>query len=341
MEVRIGTSEDLEAVAAIYLAASGSTELSLSDAVSAKRARFFETAGVDLFVAVDKQGKPVGYASIIRQSPDLPLKPSELDEIHVLPEKRGQGIGTALLAQTRKANHCDTWVRCPRSNETAIAWFKKRGYQYRRTEFTEAGMRTALMRPGQMCAALDLLLSTTFTKSSCSSHRLAVPADVPAMEELFVRCVFRNSEIQHGTSVPEDFLQTMTNRIFPSPQAGVTATATIYLSTDGRLAGFHVIHAVASNRRQVELNMFCSNADLGAKDLGNYMLQRVLEQHGGEAAIMVRTWLVNNRARAFYLKNDFVEVERENPENTAKDGRPAKVTLVRPGPFPQGVRSAT
>ena len=152
------------------------------------------------------------------------------------------------------------------------------------------------------------------------------------MHDLFVKAVFQNSNIQHGTRIPDDFLQTVTSRVFPPADAGFSSIATIYLDDQSRLAGFHVVHCPTSKPREVDLNMFCSNADLGAKNLGNYMLQRVIEQHGSEAAIMVRTWLVNKRAMAFYIKDGFEEVGREDPAETAKEGRPAKITLVRPGP---------
>lgn len=151
MEVRKATLSDSASIASVFVAASnGGTTL---DAVIANRHdRFFETAGTDVLVAQNDREEITGYACVLRQAADLPLKPSELVEIHVHPTQQGQGVGKALLAYMRVANQCDTWVRCQRSDERAIAWFMKQGYEYRRTEFSASGMVTTLMRRGVLCA---------------------------------------------------------------------------------------------------------------------------------------------------------------------------------------------
>lgn len=152
------------------------------------------------------------------------------------------------------------------------------------------------------------------------------------MHKLFVRAVFENPAIPHGTAIPNDFEQIVASRVFPNPRSAFSARSTVYTTPDQRLVGFYVVHQSTAQPKQVELNMFCSDAALGVKDLGNHMLQRVIEQHGRESAILVRTWLVNKRAMAFYMKNGFEEAEREDPAETAKEGRPAKITLIKPGP---------
>ena len=175
----------------------------------------------------------------------------------------------------------------------------------------------------------------------CSSDRPAVLADLPNMYELFVRSVFLNPGIRHGTAVPADFLDIMSNRVFPSAAlAGETAAfaaiPTVYFRSEGKdgakeqdLAGFHVIHIFPDRPREVELNMFCTDAALGAKDLGNYLIQRIIEEYGWKASIEVKTWAVNARALAFYRKNGFMEVSREHPGDATG---PVKVCLQRPGP---------
>ena len=161
------------------------------------------------------------------------------------------------------------------------------------------------------------------------------------MHELFVRSVFLNPGIQHGSAVPANFLDIMSNRVFPSAAlvgetAAFAAFPTIYFRSEGddgakeqELAGFHVIHIYPDRPREVELNMFCTDAALGAKDLGNYLIQRVIEEYGWKASILVKTWEVNTRALAFYKKNGFEEVSRERPGDAAG---PTKVCLQRPGP---------
>lgn len=145
MEIRIGTVDDLAAIAAVFLAASGIASVSLEDAIAKKRSQFFETSGIDLFVALDDRKAIVGYAGVLRQAQDLPLKPSELVEIQVARRSQGQGVGKALLARVRETNQCDTWTRCQRNDAQVVAWFMKQGYQYKQTEFSEAGVLTVLM----------------------------------------------------------------------------------------------------------------------------------------------------------------------------------------------------
>lgn len=75
--------------------------------------------------------------------------------------------------------------------------------------------------------------------------RPAVEADLDEIHALFVRSVFENPGIQHGTKVPDDFRDTVRERLFasgaqsksnnslePSPPTG-QAQATVYYTTSG------------------------------------------------------------------------------------------------------------
>lgn len=171
MEIRIATVNDFDSIVEIYLAAPPSSA-ALGAVVA--RSRYFESPGKDVFVVLDETPRVVGYASVIRQAQDLPLIPSELEEIRIAPPSQHRGYGTALLEWMRSTNQCDTWVRCQRNDERAIAWFKKQGYEYRRTEFSETGVLTVLMRPGQMCVRRWLLrkhANRSQHPSGCSAVR--------------------------------------------------------------------------------------------------------------------------------------------------------------------------
>lgn len=93
------------------------------------------------------------------------------------------------------------------------------------------------------------------------------------------------------------------------------------------------MHLSSSRSKIVELNMFFMNKTHSSKDLGRTMLSHIIEEYGSRYAVEVKTWAVNKRAIAFYKKNGFEEVEREDEETIRKrENRPAKVRLVRPGP---------
>lgn len=170
--------------------------------------------------------------------------------------------------------------------------------------------------------------------SISSTSRPATIHDLSTIESFFVKSVFENPEIVHGTSVPTDFGQSLIPRIFPHKDSSYASDATIYETTSGEFAGFSVVHypAIPLQSKQCDLNIFFTNQALEIKDLGNYMIQRVFEKYNARYSVEVKTWSVNRRSLAFYSKNGFKEVSRETEEEAAKESRPIKVTLRKDGP---------
>ena len=137
----------------------------------------------------------------------------------------------------------------------------------------------------------------------------------------------------HGQKIPSYTMQVYTNRLFPEPDAKFRAAPTVYYtpSSPPQLAGICCMHAPLSTPGDVEINLFLTDLSLGVKDLANTMMQRAIEEHGRKGEMIVRTWIINVRSHAFYIKYGFREREREEEATARKDGRLPVIIFVRPG----------
>lgn len=148
--------DDLPSIAQVYLSCNAHNELlDLETVIQRKAAIYFGTSKDilhDFYVAYSSPTSHaiLGYLSVIRNSPDLPGRGSEVDYLYVLPQYQKQGIGRKLLERVRKDNQCESWVRCQRDAKEGIEWFKKKGYRYHHTEIGEKGMISVLCWPGNV-----------------------------------------------------------------------------------------------------------------------------------------------------------------------------------------------
>jgi ribosomal protein S18 acetylase RimI-like enzyme len=60
----------------------------------------------------------------------LALRPSDryLDQLFVVPDYQGSGLGRRLLAFTRKQLPDEVWLRCVRENDRAWRWYEREGF---------------------------------------------------------------------------------------------------------------------------------------------------------------------------------------------------------------------
>jgi GNAT superfamily N-acetyltransferase len=68
-------------------------------------------------------------------------------EIIVLPERQGEGIGTAMLEQLKAVDGAvSIFAKCPHLLEAANLWYKNRGFEYEGIEMTRTGRWLCLWR---------------------------------------------------------------------------------------------------------------------------------------------------------------------------------------------------
>lgn len=147
-------------IAQIYLSCHPNDKsLALDTVIQHKTASYFgiiKEVVHDIYLAypTSKSEQAIGYISVIRNSPDLPGRGSEVDYLYVSPNHHRQGIGSHLLDRVRKDNQCESWVRCDRDRKDSIEWFLKKGYKYHHTEIGQDVMLSVLCWPGNMWDAL-------------------------------------------------------------------------------------------------------------------------------------------------------------------------------------------
>ena len=116
------TPENIEA----YLKASFSQEI-----------QFNELSEPDnIFLIVESQDTPIGYAQLIMNSRDNAIKrnrPLEVRRIYAVQEYQGKGVGKALMQATiheARQRGCDcVWLGVWEKNQRAIEFYKKWGFR--------------------------------------------------------------------------------------------------------------------------------------------------------------------------------------------------------------------
>ena len=116
------TPENIEA----YLKASFSPEI-----------QFNELSEPDnIFLIVEAENRPIGYAQLIMNSKDNAIKrdsPLEIRRIYAVQEYQGKGVGKALMQATireAKERGCDcVWLGVWEKNQRAIDFYKKWGFR--------------------------------------------------------------------------------------------------------------------------------------------------------------------------------------------------------------------
>jgi len=96
----------------------------------------------NLFIIIEDEGHPIGYAQLILGSKEATLagtKPLEIRRIYATQEYLGKGVGKALMQaaiQEARQRDCDSlWLGVWEQNPRAIDFYKKWG-------FKEVGMHT-------------------------------------------------------------------------------------------------------------------------------------------------------------------------------------------------------
>jgi GNAT superfamily N-acetyltransferase len=98
-QIERATADDLEAVQRLLLAQFDEHQIELEgQGLKAAIARVFEEDRWGLFVVARQGGEVVGVAAVsLAWTLEHGGLSAWLDELYVLPERRGQGLGTALL----------------------------------------------------------------------------------------------------------------------------------------------------------------------------------------------------------------------------------------------------
>ncbi|MBN1656942.1 MAG: GNAT family N-acetyltransferase [Anaerolineae bacterium] len=97
--LQVATASDLEEILGLLAAQFGEHEIELPASVLREAvAAMFERDELGFFVVAREGGKAVGLAAVsLAWTLEHGGKSAWLDELYVLPERRGRGIGTALL----------------------------------------------------------------------------------------------------------------------------------------------------------------------------------------------------------------------------------------------------
>jgi diamine N-acetyltransferase len=89
-----------------------------------------------IFVIVEAEDVPIGYAQLILNSKDGAIKatkPLEIRRIYTAQEYQGRGVGKALMQATineARQRGCDSvWLGVWEKNQKAIAFYKKWGFR--------------------------------------------------------------------------------------------------------------------------------------------------------------------------------------------------------------------
>jgi ribosomal protein S18 acetylase RimI-like enzyme len=89
-----------------------------------------------VFLIVEAEGRPIGYAQLILNSTAEAIqgaRPLELRRIYTLREYLGQGVGKELMLATlreAKARGCDcVWLGVWEKNQVAIEFYRKWGFR--------------------------------------------------------------------------------------------------------------------------------------------------------------------------------------------------------------------
>lgn len=104
-----------------------------------RRREFYERVlgepGTFLLIA-ERDTRPVGYAMVVRSRPSMTWQieaAATVETLAVLPEERGNGIGSALLDRVReqlRAEGCTHWaLTAVAANEAAIRFYRRHGFQ--------------------------------------------------------------------------------------------------------------------------------------------------------------------------------------------------------------------
>jgi diamine N-acetyltransferase len=116
------TPENIEA----YLKASFSPEIQLNELSNPE----------NIFLIIESENTPIGYAQLILNSKDDALKrtrPLEIRRIYAAQEYLGKGVGKALMQATineARQRGCDcVWLGVWEKNQRAIDFYKKWGFR--------------------------------------------------------------------------------------------------------------------------------------------------------------------------------------------------------------------
>lgn len=173
--------------------------------------------------------------------------------------------------------------------------------------------------------------------SSFSQPRAAIQDDLPRLWEIYLAAIWYNKDIEHDSKVPDNAYELLKDRIFPRAESAKLYQAqTIVWSispSDGSasdaIAGFYTLHIPTDKPSSpTDINLFCTDASFGAKDLGHSMLHHIFLNNPTKD-LTVTTWQGNKRARAFYARNGFEEQEISEKEvaDANAESRPVKVEL--------------
>jgi GNAT superfamily N-acetyltransferase len=126
LTIRAARTEEYDEIARVWMDSWVSTGLAqASDFLLAQlRARIPREVenGWSLFVADDRGTVAAMLA--------LQLRKKYLDQLFVVPEYQGRGLGRTLLAYTRQCLPDEIELRCVRENEKAWRWYEREGFVF-------------------------------------------------------------------------------------------------------------------------------------------------------------------------------------------------------------------
>lgn len=132
--IRRSAAADSEALTGIWRAAVKATH----DFLSESDFREIETLvaehyipNASLWVAVDAAGRPLGF---------MGMTGSHVDSLFIAPERRGAGLGTALMDHARKTAGLPLTVDVNEQNPQAVGFYERLGFeQFDRSPLDDAG----------------------------------------------------------------------------------------------------------------------------------------------------------------------------------------------------------
>lgn len=119
LSLRIADADDAERLAAIQIASRAAAPMPPAPVdAAALRDRLADRITADEVWVAELDGMPIGYAG---------ATPTWLDDLYVVPEAAGQGVGTALLdlVKAQRPDGFRLWVF--EANDVARAFYRRRG----------------------------------------------------------------------------------------------------------------------------------------------------------------------------------------------------------------------
>jgi GNAT superfamily N-acetyltransferase len=290
--IRSATADDVPTLFALVQALAEYEKL--SDAVvgstEALREHLFDRPCIEAILA-EQDGKPVGFALFFYSYSTFLSKPGiYLEDLFVLPECRGQGIGKMLLSHLAQRVTEFNGGRLEWSvldwNEPAIAFYRRIG--------------AAIGENTRICRVTRDGLSHTATLSNsdlAAQIRPVLPDDMPELLQLIQAKAEFDQQLHQFNSDPDALSQ----HLFGSPRY----LEALVVEQAGQLVGFATFspnYSTFLTQPGIYLEDLFVLPEYQSQGIGKTLLAKLaqiaLDRHCGRLEWLVATW--NERAIAFY-----------------------------------------